>query len=160
MLEQVLQAPTPTATAPAPAPTASGGATKVAPSVVYTQTRLVWVATRGGIQAELKKLEQAILEHYQGASVQPEVTQAVRKLDRVLDMFDESLIDNLDKALNSADAAEKARWHDEARTVIARYQNYLATDPLVQELDSNPFVPIAVQASLSKTLATLASKIV
>ena len=159
MLEQLLKAPQPT-TSTTPTAAADSAARKIAPAVVYTQTRLVWVATRGSIQAELKKLEQAILDNYKGQIVLPEVTQGVRKLDRVLAMFDESLIENLDKALNSTEAADKAKWHDEARAVITRYQNYLATDPLVQELDNNPFVPIAVQASLSKTLATLASKIV
>jgi hypothetical protein len=157
MLEKLLDAPRPAGAAAASAqPTAPG---KLAPSIVYTQTRLVWVATRGAVQAELKKLEQAILENCSGEAVQPEVTQSVRKLDRVLDLFDESLIDNLDKALNSADSAAKQHWHDEARAVIARYQSYLDTDPLVKELDGNPFVPIAVQAKLSSTLATLASKI-
>lgn len=157
-LEQVLDAPKPsTPPAPSTAPTGPG---KVAPAVVYTQTRLVWGATRSKIQSELQKLEQAILAHYQDQAALPEIVQSVRKLDGVLALFDESLSDALDQALNATEPSAKQQFHDEARAIIARYQRYLSTDPVVQELDSNPFVPIAVQSSLSVSLSTLAAKIV
>jgi len=148
-----------TTQAGAPSTAASVGA-KIAPAIVYAQTRLVWVATRAKVQKDLKLLEDTILGHYKGQPTLPEVVQAVRKLDGVLALFDESLIDRLDQALQAKDPAAKAALHQEARAVISRYQEFLATDPLVQELDGNPFVPIAVQATLSKTLTTLAAKIV
>lgn len=161
MLEQVLDAPVAPGSAPTPQPQSPApGGSRIAPAIVYTQTRLVWGATRSKIQGELKKLEQAILDHYQGQAAMPQITQSVRKLDGVLALFDESLSDALDNALNAEDAAKKQHWHDEARAIIARYQTYLATDPIVQELDDNPFVPIAVQSTLSGSLATLAAKIV
>jgi hypothetical protein len=137
-----------------------GRSTTIAPSIVYTQTRLVWAATRSKVGNELKKLETAILAAYRGRASLPIVTQKVRKLDQVLAMFDESLNDALDASLNAADPQEKQRFHDEARELIARYQHFLASDPLVQELDGNPFVPIAVKATLTATLATLSAKIV
>lgn len=158
-LEQLLKS-APQAAAAAAAPAASGSRSTVAPAIVYTQTRLAWVATRSKVKAELDKLEKSILAHYQGNEVLPNVVRSVRKLDSVLEMFDESLTDQLDKALNATDAAEKARCHDEARQVIARYQGYLASDPFVQELDGNPFIPISVRSTLDTTLKTLASKIV
>jgi len=131
----------------------------IAPAIVYTQTRLAWGATRKKIQGELQKLEKAILAAYKDHTVLPEVAKGVRKLDQVLEVFDESLNDALDAALNSADPAVKKRHHDEARDIIARYQGFLKSDAMVQELDANPFVPIAVQSTLSSTLAVLASKI-
>lgn len=159
LLEALLKAPA-AAAAAAPAPAAGTGAKTIAPAIVYTQTRLAWGATRKKIQAELQKLEKAILESYQGNAVLPQVTQGVRKLDGVLAMFDESLNDTLDSALNATDPAAKQGFHDEARAIIARYQGFLASDPIVKELDANPFVPITVQATLTSTLSTLASKIV
>ena len=141
-------------------PVAPGGARPLAPGIVYTQTRLAWVATRGKVQAELKKLEAAILERYKGQTVRPQVARSVRQLDRVLTVFDEALADKLDGALSATDPAEKQRWHAEARAEIDRYQGFLASDPLVQELDGNPFMPVTVRATLDKTLSTLAAKIV
>lgn len=157
-LEQLLAAPAGTAAAAAPA-AAAQPPRQLAPAVVYTQSRLAWGATRKKVQAELQKLEQAIVAEYQGIEV-PELSKGVRKLDTVLELFDESLQDALDDALNAADPAAKAQHHDRARDIIARYRGYLDSDPLVQELDGNPFVPVAVRATLSASLQTLASKIV
>lgn len=140
-------------------PPAPSSKATIAPAIVYTQTRLAWGATRKKIQGELLKLEKAILEAYKDHTVLPEVAKGVRKLDQVLEVFDESLNDALDAALNSADPEVKKRHHDEARDIIAKYQGFLKSDAMVQELDANPFVPIAVQSTLSSTLAVLASKI-
>jgi hypothetical protein len=161
-IESLLDAtPPPPLSAPMSAAAAApAGPRPLAPAIVYTQTRLAWVATRTKVQAELRKLEAAILERYKGQLVRPQVAKSVRQFDRVLALFDESLSDKLDGALNSADEAEKQRWHAEARTVIEKYQGYLADDPLVQALDDNPFLPVAVRATLDKTLSTLAAKIV
>ncbi len=157
-LERLLATPAGTATAAVPA-AAAQAPRQLAPAVVYTQSRLAWGATRKKVQAELQKLEQAIVAEYQGIEV-PELSKGVRKLDTVLELFDESLQDALDDALNAADPAAKAQHHDRARDIIARYRGYLDSDPLVQELDGNPFVPVAVRATLSASLQTLASKIV
>lgn len=154
-LEELLATPAATA---APA-AAAQPPRQLAPAVVYTQSRLAWGATRKKVQAELQKLEQAIVAEYQGIEV-PELSKGVRKLDTVLELFDESLQDALDDALNAPDPAAKAQHHDRARDIIARYRGYLDSDPLVQELDGNPFVPVAVRATLSASLQTLASKIV
>ena len=132
----------------------------IAPAIVYTQSRLAWLASRKRIQGELQKLEQAILAHYRGHTALPAVASGVRKLDRVLELFDESLADTLDAALNASDASTKQRLHDEARALITRYEGFLASDAMVRELDANPFVPIAVQSTLSSSLKVLAAKIV
>ncbi|MGE0387172.1 MAG: hypothetical protein AB7Q97_20810 [Gammaproteobacteria bacterium] len=138
--------------------TAGPKAPKVAPKVLFTQSRLAWIATRKKVADDLQKLEKSIVEMYEGHGVADEVKRAVRKLDTILENFDESLVDKLDEALN-ADAAEHDRLHGEARTIIGRYLKFLETDALVKELDGNPFVPVAVNATLTKTLSTLAEKI-
>lgn len=137
-----------------------GGSKSVsAPKIVYTQSRLAWGATRKKVGAELAKLEKVILDTYKDHRALADVAKGVRKLDTVLQKFDQSLEDKLDAALNATDEEEKLRWHEEAREVIATYQGYLKSDPIVRELDNNPFVPISVQATLTTTLSTLASKI-
>lgn len=140
----------------APDPDRPGG---TAPAVVYSQSRLVWAATRTRIQADLKTLENAVLDHYAGHPVLPDITRSVRKLDSVLVMFDESLSDALEQVLNAGDVARKQQWHAEAHAIIDRYQRYLTTEPIVTALDGNPFVPIKVQATLAASLMALKAKI-
>jgi len=134
-------------------------AVTLVPEAVYTQTRQVWEATRGKVTSEMRKLEDAILAAYAGRPGLPAVAQSVRQFDRVLDVFDESLLGHLDQAVASTDPTERARWHAEARNDIERYRANLQRDALVRELDANPFVPVAVQATLARTLDTLAAKI-
>jgi hypothetical protein len=128
-------------------------------SIVMKQSGLVWSSTRDKVRAELQRLEAAILDVYEGDEVQPEVTQAVRKLDSVLQKFDASLAGKLVEASGATDAKERARLHGEALDIIGRYRGFLRQDTLVQQLDANPFTPVAVQATLTKTLDALASKL-
>lgn len=138
-----------------PAPTQRTGS-----KVVFTQSRLAWVAARNKVHAELQKLEAAILEVYRDYDVFEEVQGGVRKLDGILAAFDESLVDKLDEALNAEDPELHARLLDEAQEIIKRYRDFLATDPLVQDIDDNPFVPVAVQATIDRTLSVLEQKLV
>jgi hypothetical protein len=141
------------------------GATEAPPraqpasKVVFTQSRLAWVAARTKVHGELKKLEDAILDTYKDEDVFSEVQSAVRKLDSILENFDESLADKLDEALNATDEAEHARLHGEARGIIQRYRRFLDSDPLVRDIDGNPFVPLTVHATIDKTLSVLESKL-
>ncbi|MBI4696820.1 MAG: hypothetical protein HY749_22675 [Gammaproteobacteria bacterium] len=139
----------------APAPTSPTGS-----KVVFTQSRLAWVAARNKVHAELQKLEASILEVYRDDDVFGEVRSGVRRLDGILEALDEELIDKLDEALNAVDAAAHARSIGEARAIIQRYRRFLETDPLVKAVDTNPFVAVAVESTMNKTLAVLEAKIV
>ena len=163
-LEQMLAKPVAAASrvpdaSGAGSPSGSGSGSGVAPAIVYSQARLVWAATRARIQAELKTLESAVLEHYAGQAALPEIKRSVRKLDGVMELFDDSLSDALDQALKAEDGGGKQQLHDEVCAILDRYQRYLTTEPIVTALDSNPFVPIKVQATLSASLSTLKAKI-
>ena len=135
------------------------GALPASEGVRYGQARLLWSAARGKVRRELRTLADAILAHYSAPAAQADIAAGVRKLDTVLELFDDSLDEVLDAASNAADTAARAPLHDRARVLIARYQGFLHTDPLVRELDANPFVPIAAQATLSATLALLDGKL-
>ena len=131
----------------------------VVPPEAYARSGEAWVSARRKVGAELQKLEQAILEAYREPALAEAVGKSVRKLDRVLELFDAQVADALGEAARSTDAAQIRRWHDEARQAIARYQGYLDSDPLVQELDDNPFVPVEVRSTLSATLGALAGRL-
>ena len=128
-------------------------------SIVLKQSGLVWSGTRDKVRGELQRLEAAILDVYEGEEVKPAVTQAVRKLDGVLQMFDTSLAGKLVEASGATDTKVRTRLHGEALDIIGRYRAFLRQDALLQQLDANPFTPVAVQATLAKTLDALAAKL-
>jgi len=144
---------------PGTAKAADGKAAGAAPAAVYKQSQLVWSNTRDKVHAELQRLEAAILETYKGDASQPQVTQAVRKLDRVLELFDSSLLEKIDQIQAAASEEERGKLHGEALAIVRRYQGFLGTDPMVLALDQNPFVPIVAQAALSRSLETLAARL-
>ncbi len=74
----------------------------------------------------------------------------------MLATLDESLADKLDEATNATDPAARARLVEEAKAIIGRYEAYLSGEPLIADLDANPFAPLAIQQTVSATLAALA----
>ena len=77
----------------------------------------------------------------------------------LLERLDESLADRLDEAANATDPAERARLVAAARASIAQYQAVLASEPLIADLDDNPFVPLSIQKTLTATLTALAAAV-
>jgi hypothetical protein len=130
----------------------------ILPPAVYEQSGAVWVSARRKVGAELKQLETAIVQTYGDPALAEDVQRSVRRLDRVLQLFDEQIAQTLNAAAGSQDAEATRALHGQARDAIARYQAHL-DDPLVRELDDNPFVPVAVRATLSTTLGALAAKL-
>lgn len=123
--------------------------------VNQAKARIAWQGMRQKVQVDLKKLEDAILAHYQGATNFGELTAKVRKLDKVLSALDETLADTLDDALNASDLAQRARLHEQARGILARYTEFATADELMLALDSNPFVPLTTRDTLLKGLQVL-----
>ena len=77
----------------------------------------------------------------------------------MLESLDESLADKLDEATNTEDPEQRSRRVGEAREIIERYGAFLANDPIIADLDANPFVPLAIQQTVATTLATLAKTV-
>lgn len=126
------------------------------PSFVgYAKARLSWLEARQQVSADLKKLEKAILEAYQGSEVFNEAQAATRQLDAVLKTLDESLADKLDEGLNAADPAARSRINSQASALIGKYLRFIHTNPLMAEIDDNPFVPLNTQETLSSMLRDL-----
>ena len=124
----------------------------------YATARLAWIATRQKADTDLKKLEKAILEAFKDDAVLPTIKKNVRRLDVILKTLDETLADKLDQALN-AEGESRTAFHQEARGVVARYLQFLKSNPLAIDLDDNPFVPLQVNKNLTTTLTLLASKL-
>jgi hypothetical protein len=73
--------------------------------------------------------------------------------------LDESLAEVLDNATKATDAAKRAELVAEAKAIIGRCQTYLGSEPLLKDLDGNPFVPLNIVATMTKTLTTLATAV-
>ena len=58
------------------------------------------------------------------------------------------------EAAGSADPARHPKLVGEAKQIIQQYSTYLAQDPILAKLDSNPFVPVTIHKTLSPTLST------
>lgn len=126
------------------------------PLVAYTKSRLEWQKARQQVRQELRKLEQTIINASQNEEDFEDITVGTSNLYAMFDRLDERLDDELDAALN-AEAPEKRReFHAKAQKTITDYLAYVNSDPLLQEIDGNAFIGVAVHSTLSTTLARLA----
>jgi hypothetical protein len=153
--------------APAGAAPAGDGKTAVS-NVVFTQTRLVWDATRKKVQTELEALAQAIRTTCRQWNEDPnfedevdpnELEAGLKNLNRILDKLDTRLIDKLDEALNAADPAQRQAKHVEAKGLVQEYLAFVNTDPLLAEIDDNGFTATKVRATVLAALTALSSKL-
>jgi hypothetical protein len=120
----------------------------------------VWIGTRARVQAEVDKLKAEILKTYQGQEVAGEIGKAYAdKVQPVIDKFDLALAQKLAEASKATDAATQAKLGGEARAILGRYAQYVASEPLIKELDENPFTPLAIRPTVIATLKQLSDSL-
>jgi hypothetical protein len=130
------------------------------PSPALTKARLVWVATRQRVDSQLGELHAAFSSAFKAHARQADLTKAFRtRVDSVLDTIDESLAHKLDALNGAADPAERAKLVQEAHSLIDGYSKHVASDETIAALDKNPFVPLAIQKTITATLAALTKTI-
>jgi hypothetical protein len=128
-------------------------------TVAFTKTRLAWDTTRKKVQAELRKLEQAILAQCAAFPDAKEIAEGARNLYRILDYLDERLIDKLDEMLNAQSPADSRRLHAEAREIVDEYIDYVKSEELFADIDDNGFVPVAITSALNAALGAMARQL-
>lgn len=126
--------------------------------VAFTQSRLAWDAARKRAEAEIKKLKSSIVETCEEEEDADFIRANVATFDRILETLDTRLIDHLDAGLQAA-PAERPRHNQAALAVVQEYKTFLTTDPLMQEIDANPFVGVAVAKTLLDTVLVLEKKL-
>ncbi len=129
-------------------------------AVAFAKSRLAWIATSKRVAADVAKLRAALEAEYgqQGNGAQI-MSVYDRRVEPVLSTFDETLADTLDAAINATDVAERARLVLQARGRIDEYKAFLDAQPLIADLDANPFVPLSIRATLGATLTALATAV-
>jgi hypothetical protein len=161
-LEPLLAAGAPAA-GPAPAATAAEARATAAPvsNAVFTQARLAWDAARKKIQADLRKLEQAIVAAgpEQDEYDPDAMAMGARRLYGILDALDTRLIDTLDEALNAQTPGYRQTLQGVAGKLVKEYLAFVNSDPLMALVDDNGFAPVAVRKTAATALTMLASKL-
>jgi hypothetical protein len=129
---------------------------QVAPAVggvAFQKMRLLWDGTRKHLQGQLKSLEAAILEEAEDEPDIADIATNIGKLHASLATLDERLSDALDDLYNQGGTDPALRRT--AKDIALSYEGFAATDPLLQELDDNPFIPLDATKRLEETLKSI-----
>ena len=119
---------------------------------IYRKSQTVWSKTRLKMQAEMRKLQDAIVA---ACGDEPDLqgyATAVDSLGSKLEVFDDRL-DNIFSAIIAAkDEERQTKMIGDARKQIAKYQQALK-DPFFQQVDdANGFVTVAVASTAATSL--------
>jgi len=134
---------------------AGGGGT-----VAYAKSRLAWLAARKKVESDIETLRQRIIETFKDEPIAPQLDTSYKtKVAPVLATLDESLADTLDAATNATDPAQRTKLVADAKAIMAKYAQYLTSEPLIKDLDENPFVPLSIRATVGGTISTLSKAI-
>ena len=147
--------------APAGVGTSSAEAAPARPSDTpagrtHAKAKVAWLATRTKMTGDLDQLSgkfgDAFKDHGRAADLQKAFKD---RIDSVLGDLDEALAAKLEEVNQAEDAAAHAKIVEEARQIMTRYQSVVASNPTIKALDSNPFVPMNLEKTLTATLGIL-----
>jgi hypothetical protein len=155
-LESALAQPVAQAAAPGvPVPDAPAAPTPEA--VAVAKSRQAWLAVHRKVATDIETLRRSILEEYQDTALVAQLDQRFGEVVApVLTHLDAALATALDEIGTARDAGERVRLVERAHELMRGYESYVASEPLLADLDSNPFVPMAIAKTVTATLRTLA----
>jgi hypothetical protein len=124
--------------------------------VAYAKSRLAWIAARQKMESDIDALRAKIVDTFKDDAIAPQIETNYRaKVAPVLARLDESLADKLDEATKATDPAARAKLVAEAKSKLSFYAKYLAAEPLLKDLDENPFLPLTIRATIGGTIQQL-----
>jgi hypothetical protein len=114
-----------------------------------TEAAVHWISTRTMVDARVNQLKQAVKGHY---AKRPKVLQEIDKImvtvDNALGNLDHRLADSL-KAAAAANPAAREGELRKAKVILTEYKRTVQSDPLITQIDKNPF---GVKTNLKQTL--------
>lgn len=132
----------------------------VSPKVLYTQTRLAWDGMRKHVQAELRKVEAAVLSESANEPDFEVISGNVKMLYTVLERLDDRLIDVLDDALNAQEGAQRQGHQRDAIGLVDEYLAYVNSgDPFLEAVDDNGFVEVQLLSELRARLSEMRAQL-
>ena len=116
----------------------------------------IWFATRKKVHDEVARLKAEIVKVYADNPALGQIEQAYNaKVQPILNAYDVRLVQKLAEAAKAADAPAQTAASGEARKIIVEYATFTGSEPLLKELDANPFAPLAIQQTVTTTLKAL-----
>jgi hypothetical protein len=147
---------------PPPAPQATPQAARTVPPALslaaashpvrLANASNAWHGTRGIVDGKCKELKQAIRAHY-GKShpeVIKEIENNMHKIDAIVGRLDHTLAVSLKKASAAPSDAARTAELRVARGILNEYIRYAKSEPLIAQIDRNPF---GVKCKLRQVLA-------
>jgi hypothetical protein len=129
-------------------------------TVTYAKSRLAWLAARKKVESDIETLRQRIVETFKDDAIAPQLDTSYKtKVAPVLATLDESLAETLDDATNATDPTKRAELVKAAKDIMQKYAQYLTSEPLIKDLDENPFLPLSIRATVGGTISTLSKAI-
>ena len=142
---------------------ALGGEGGAAPSAApapnmqaLNKAKLAWSAARAKVEGDLGKLHGEMTKHFKGHGLDAELDGIfASKVQPIMSRLDEGLSKKLDEVAGNADPAQHTKLLGEAKQIVQQTSAFVAGEPMLAKLDTNPFVPVAIQKTLSSTLTAL-----
>ncbi|HET6239907.1 MAG TPA: hypothetical protein VFE41_33860 [Acetobacteraceae bacterium] len=120
----------------------------------------IWLAIRKKVETDIETLRQRIVDTFKDDAIAPQLDTSYKaKVAPVLATLDDSLAVTLGAATKATDAAQRTKLIADAKTIMQKYAQYVTSEPLLKDLDENPFVPLTIRASVGGTLSTLSKAI-
>ncbi len=127
-------------------------------AVALGKARVEWVSLRQSLKQELGRLQAAIVEECQDIPGYEGIASEVRVLFDHIAGLDTRLEDKLDEILGAAEGPKRVALKDEARAIIASYEEELAEE-FFADLEDNGFMPLTVKAPAQAALNTIAQSL-
>ncbi|MGH7044535.1 MAG: hypothetical protein ACREFY_20715, partial [Acetobacteraceae bacterium] len=120
-----------------------------------------WTAALGEMTVSLDKLRGAISAAYPEQGVAKELEGRFDSMvaAEIAKKLKPDLTAKLAEASSATDAQAQAKAIGEAKAMIAEYRGLVQGDALIQDLESNPFLPLGIKARLTATLDRFAQVI-
>jgi hypothetical protein len=126
----------------------------------YGKSGKIWLGTRKKVEEELTRLRGALGAAYQGTPYASEIDkQFAERTAPVMRTLDESLNEALEACARTEDKEQRGKLADAARKILQRYRAYVESETLLDDLDGNPFAPLALKQTLTVTLGALDSAV-
>jgi hypothetical protein len=106
------------------------------------RARVEWIATRTRALGDMQRLKAAIQTEFKNdPQQQAQLAAAIARLDAIFEQLNEDLGNQLDDVLNEKDPVRRQELAAVATGTMNRFLEYVASDEIMAELDSNEVVP-------------------
>ena len=122
------------------------------------KSHAAWRATRAKVDNELQKLVKAVMAAAEGEEMVKGFEEEFQKVvGPMLDEIDGELSDVMQKAAAEKDGEKRRKLMEHARGRMEHHRKSVESNEIIVNIDSNPFLQVAVGKTLTSTLNTLSA---